>query len=319
MLVMEYRITIGKYRLTALDSVSIRKSVESLSDTATIVLPATCINRAIEVESKIKEGDIVDIQLGYGDSIQTEFKGYLKSVSTDDSKISLECEDDIYLFRKSLENKEYKDISLTKLLESITSQVDSSYKISCDYDFKYEKFVVSNANAWDVLKKVQDETKANIYFKDKTLHVHPQYSEIANATAVIFDFSKNVEKSNLKYKKENERKYFVEVEGVGKDGKRITTNVGTTGGEKRSIKIYGVTDKESLKKRAEEELKQIVYTGFEGDFTGWLLPYVEPTYKVELRDSDYPEKNGVYYVLATDTTFSQSGGVRKITIGKKIN
>lgn len=110
----------------------------------------------------------------------------------------------------------------------------------------------------------------------------------------------------------------MEVEGIGKDGKRISTNVGTTGGEKRSIKIYGVTDVYSLKKRAEEELKQIVYTGFEGDFTGWLVPYCEPTYKIMLRDTEYPEKNGEYYVLATETSFSHSGGVRKIRIGKKL-
>lgn len=315
---MEYYIEIGSYRLVALDSVSIKRGVESLSDVATIVLPATNINRSIEVESKIKEGDAIEIRLGYGDNLQTEFKGYLKSIRTDDNKITLECEDEIYVFRKGLENREYKDITLEKLLTEVVSQIDNSYSISCDYEFRYDKFVIRDANAWDVLKKVQDETKANIYFKEKCLHVHPQYSEIANESEVIFDFSVNIEKSNLKYKKADERKYFVEVEGVGKDGKRISTSIGTTGGEKRSIKIYGVTDTESLKKRAKEELKQIVYTGFEGDFTCWLVPYVEPTYKIELRDSDYPEKNGKYYVLATDTSFSRSGGVRKIRIGKKL-
>ena len=315
---MEYQIWIGKYRLLAVDSVSIRKSVESLSDTATITLPATYINKSIEIEQKISKGDKVEIGFGYGDNIQTEFKGYLNSISTDDKAVKLECEDDIFLFRKSVKNEELKNISLGDLLKNIVSQVDGTYKISCDYDFKYEKFVVRDANAWDVLKKIQDETKANIYFKDDTLHVHPQYSEIGNDKTVIYDFSKNVEKSNLKYKKADERKYFVEVEGIGKDGKRISTNVGTTGGEKRSIKIYGVTDTASLKKRAEEELKQIVYTGFEGDFTGWLVPYCEPTYKIMLRDTDYPEKNGEYYVLATETSFSHSGGVRKIRIGKKL-
>lgn len=318
MLTMEYQILIGNYRLMAIDSLSIRKSVESLSDTATIVLPATYINRSIDIESKINRGDSVEIRLGYGKDIQTEFKGYLNNISTDDKSIKLECEDDIYLFRKAIEDKEFKSVSVEKLLKDITGQIDGEYKVECSYEFKYDKFVIRQANAWDVLKKVQDETKANIYFKDKTLHVHPQYSEIGNEETVIYDFSKNVEKSNLKYKKADERRYFVEVEGIGKDGKRITTNVGTTGGEKRSIKIYGVTDVASLKKRADEELMQIVYTGFEGDFTGWLVPYCEPTYKIMLRDTDYPEKNGSYYVLATETTFSQAGGVRKITIGKKI-
>lgn len=319
MLAMEYKIKIGKYTLGYVDSVRIRKSVESLSDTAEIILPATYINKSIDIESKLKEGDTVAIELGYDNSLQMEFKGYLNTITTDDSSVKLECEDDIYLFRKEIKNKELKKVSLFTILKYLIEQVDKSYGLSCDYDFKYDKFVIKDVNAWDVLKKVQDETKANIYFKDKTLHVHPQYKEIENSKAITFDFARNIEKSSLKYKKADQRKYFVEVEGVGKDGKRIVVTVGKQGGEKRNIKIYGVTDKISLQKRGEQELQQIVYTGFEGNFTGWLVPYCEPTYKIELRDSEYPEKNGVYYVISTEVNFSSQGGERIISIGKKIN
>jgi hypothetical protein len=318
MLVMEYNIKIGKYRLLCLDSVNVKKSVTTLSDTATIILPASYINKAINVENKIKEGDEVNIDFGYKNNIKNEFKGYLKSIQTDDGTIKLECEDSIYLFRKEIPNKEMKEVSVKELLTYVISQIDASYTLSCDYDFKYDKFVINNMNAWDVLKKIQDETKANIYFKDKVLHVHPQYSEISNKDIVRFDFARNIEKSELKWKKEDDRKYFIEIEGVGKDGKRIVATAGKQGGEKRSVKVYGVTDINSLKKRGEEELKQIVYTGFEGKFIAWLIPYCEPTYKISLRDGDYPEKNGDYYVLSTDTTFSSNGGVREINIGKKI-
>jgi hypothetical protein len=319
MMSMEYKIKIGKYRLGCVDSVRIRKSVESLSDTAEIVLPATYINKSIDIESKLKEGDIVTIELGYDDHLQTEFNGYLNTITTDDSSVKLECEDDIYLFRKEVRNKEMKNVSLLSLLQYVISEIDKSYILACDYDFKYDKFVIKDVNAWDILKKVQDETKANIYFKDKTLHVHPQYKEIANTAVVTFDFARNVEKSSLKYKKADQRKYFVEVESVGRDGKRIVVTVGKQGGERRSIKVYGITDKASLTKRGEQELQQIVYTGFEGNFTGWLVPYCQPTYKILLRDSEYPYKNGVYYVVSTEVNFSSQGGERIISIGKKIN
>lgn len=319
MLIMEYEIEIGKYRIMAIESVSIRKSVESLADVATIVLPGTYINKAIDVESKIKQGDKVRIKLGYLNNVKEEFNGYLNTVQTDEQTVKLECEDSIFLFRKEVGNKELKNASVKDILQYVVSEVDEKYSVSCDYEFKYDKFVINKANGYDILKKIQEETKANIYFKDDVLHVHPQYSEIANEKKVVFDFAVNVEKSSLKYKKENERKYLIEVEGVGKDGKRITTTVGNIGGEKRSIKIYGVTDKASLEKRGKEELSQVVYTGFEGSFTGWLVPYVEPTYKIELRDSEYPTKNGEYYVVATKVSFSSSGGVREISIGKKIN
>ncbi len=318
MLSMCYKIQVGSYRIGLLDSVSIKKSVETLADEATITLPGTYINHAINIEDKIKEGDEVTIELGYNGSLQTEFKGYLKGVRTDDSSIVLECEDSIYLFRKDVPNKEYKSITVKSLLQKIVQQVDASFMVSCDYEFTYDKFVVKDATAWDVLKKVQDECKANIYFDEKTLHVHPQYSEIANSQPVIYDFAINVEKSSLKYRRADERKYQISVEGVKPDGSRIETTIGKPGGEKRSVKIYGVTDMASLKKRAEEELLLVVYSGFEGNFTGWLIPYCAPSYKISLRDAEYPNKNGDYYVLATEVKFSSSGGERTVTIGRKV-
>lgn len=318
MLSMEYDITVGSYRLGMVDSVEVKKSVETLSDTAIIVLPSAYINKAIDVESKLKEGDKVSVRFGYGKNLKLEFNGYLNAISTDDGKVTLECEDSVYLFRKEVKDAEHKNITAKSLLQKIAKEVDTTFSVSCDYDFIYEKFIVKDATAWDVLKKVQDETKANIYFKDNVLHVHPQYSEISNSQAVIFDFSVNVEKSDLKWKRADQRKYLVEVEGVKSDGTRISVTFGKAGGDKRSIKIYGVTDKNSLLKRAKEELATVVYTGFEGNFTGWLVPYCEPAFKIEFRDDEYPEKNGIYYVIATETKFSSSGGERVITIGKKI-
>ena len=315
---MEHHITIGKYRLGIVDSVTIKRSVETLSDTAIIVLPGSCANKTLDVESKLKEGDEVTISLGYNNDLKMEFKGYLNTIQTNDGSITLECEDSIWLFRKELADKEHKSISVKSLLQKVVQEVDGKFSVSCDYDFAYDKFVIKDATAYDVLKKIQEETRANIYFSGNVLHCHPQYSEITNETPVRYDFSVNVEKSNLKYKSEKDRKYFVEVEGIPSSGKRVTVTFGTMGGDKRNIKVYGVTDKESLLKRAKEELSTLVYTGFEGNFTGWLIPYCEPAYKIELRDDDYPEKNGNYYVVATEVKFSSSGGERTVTIGKKI-
>lgn len=318
MLAMTHNIKIGDYRIMAVDSVHVRKSVESLADTATIVLPGTYINKAIDIESKLKAGDKVLIKYGYDGFIENEFKGWLNTISTDDASVTLECEDDLYLFRKQLKNKQLLNISSKALLQHIVKEIDQSFNVSCDYDFMYDKFIIMNLTGWDVLKKLQDETKANIYFSNGTLHMHAQYSEITNIQPVIYDFAKNIEKSNLKYKGKDQRKYFIEIEGISSDGKKVSVTSGNPGGDKRSLKIYGVTDKASLLKKANEELASLVYDGFEGDFTGWLQPYCEPSYKVLLRDSEYPAKTGMYYVISVETKFSSSGGERQITIGKKL-
>ena len=80
----------------------------------------------------------------------------------------------------------------------------------------------------------------------------------------------------------------------------------------------GVSDPASLRQRADEELKVRAYTGYEGSFTGWLEPYVEPTWLAEIRDAEYEYKNGSYYVLTVETTFGDKGASRIVTIGKRI-
>ncbi len=317
-MIMNYYIKIGAYTINLIDSIFVKKSVELLSDTCVITLPGSFVNKSNNIETIIKEGDAVEIKFGYDNDIVTEFKGYVNSISTKEFSIEIECEDNIHIFRKELKDAQLTKLTLKEVLQHIVKEIDPSYTVKCDYDFSYDKYVIYQATGYDVLKKVQSETKANVYFKDKVLHVHPQYSEIINDKPVIFDFTKNIEKSNLQYKTADQRKYLLEVESIGLDGKRITTSVGKPGGDKRSVKIYGVTDIASLKKRAEEELRLVVYTGFEGNFVGWLKPYVEPTYKIRLQDCEYPQHTGNYYVVATDTKFSSSGGERTITLGYKI-
>ena len=315
---MSWNIRIGDFRLRMVEKVSIKRSVELLSDTATITLPGTVFNKAINIEDKIKVGDAVEIELGYNDDLKPEFKGYLKAIKTDGGSLTLELEDDIYLFRKSVKDEEMKDASVKNILANICSQV-GGFSVSCDYDFTYDKFVINNATGYDVLKKIQDEASPNIYLKDKVLHVHPQYAEIFGEAR--FDFSKNIERdgTDLKYKSEDERKLLVVVEGTDETGATVSVEKGTTGGDKMTLKLPGVSSRSSLEQKAQSVLDQKVYTGYEGSFQSWIIPYVDAGYKVAITDPDYEIKNGTYYVISVETTFSKDGGVRKITLGKRLN
>ena len=318
MFAMDFDITIGSFRLTMLESVVVTCSVENLADTATITLPGAAYNRALEVESKIKEGDAVHIRFGYDAHLQeltVEFEGYVESIATDDGSVKIRCEDEIYKFRRDLKNTVLTSVSVKELLEHVLRELDG-FTLSCDYEFNYDKFTIYEATGFDVLKKVQEETRANIYLRSSTLHVHPQYAETGRT--VIYDFGMNIEKSDLKYKDARKRKFIATVEGTDSMGKAVKVTKGTPGGDKFTIKLPGVSDKATLERRAEEELKIRAYSGYEGNFTGWLVPRIEPTDIVELRDADYEYKKGKYYVVAVETAFSSTGGSRKITIGKKI-
>ncbi len=317
MFVIDWDIRIGQYKLGLLEKVKVHTSVDLLADTAEITLPGVVINKSLDIEKYIKRGDKMMIKLGYDGDLQIEFEGYLNTISTDNGKVLLRCEDSLFLFRKPLANREYKNISLKNFLKAVIGELKLGIGLECKYDFTYDKFVVNGATAYDVLKKIQEETKANIYMKSGKLQVQPQYVETFGLAK--YDFAHNIEKDNLTYRTADDQKFEVEVEGLTKKGESVKVIVGTPGGDKRSVKIYGVTDKAVLKKRGEEEIKNLSYDGFEGDFTGWLLPRCEAGYEVELTDDEYEYKNGKYYATAVTTEVSSAGGSRKVQLGRKIS
>jgi hypothetical protein len=310
---INWHITIGNYKLTMLDSVEIVRSVEQLSDTATIVLPGSCFNKAIEIEQKIRRGNKVTIQLGYNGRFTTEFEGYLESIATDDGSISLKCEDPLFTFRVPIQDKELVNPTVTDILNYV---LPHGFDLKCDYAFKYDKYVIKDQTSYQVLKKIQEETKANIYLKGTVLHVHSKYQEIFGFAE--YSFQENIEESDLKYMNADERKLEVTVEGKGRDGKVLRAMVGEKGGDVLSWKINGISDLDSLYSLANEQLKTLSYTGYSGSFDGWLEPYCDAGYSVLLTDTDYEYKSGKYYVLEVQTKLSASGGERTIKIGKKL-
>ena len=316
MLKMVFDIVIGNYRLKMVDAVKVKHSVEQLSDTATIILPAMVEGAALKVENKLKVGSEAIIKLGYDDRLQTEFKGYLKAINTDGGNLALECEDAIYLFDQAIKDEELKSITLKALLEKVARQIDPTFTVESDFDFTWEKFTIYKATGRDVLKKVQDETKANIWFENKTLHVKPQYAQASNKT-VLFDFSRNIETSSLKYRKASDRKVEVTVELTMPDGTKKEVKHGSTGGKSVKRVASGVSETQA-KKMAENEYNLWCFDGYEGSFTGWLIPFVEPGDAVKLKDTDYEYKDGVYYVTGTDIDFSSSGGKRTVKLGRRL-
>jgi len=329
---ISWHIEVGDYRLGMLDNVDIHKSVDLLADTCTIKLPATVNNKAIkadrinEIEGKVKRGDKVKVFLGYdkdlfGKEDVPEFEGYLLNIGTDDGSIIFNCEDDLFLMRKAVADKQFKNATVKQIAEYLVSETKCGLLINCSLTINYDKFVISKATAYDVLKKLQDETKGNIYIKKNAagvgvLNIHPPYIE--KHGEVYYSFQQNIEKSDLKYKSKEDKKLEVEVENTGKDGKKIVVTSGTTGGDKITIKGYGLS-KSAMQILADAEFKRRMYEGFEGSITTWLIPFIEPGYTAHIEDEDYEFKNGAYYTTAVTTTVDGSGGgVRKVQLGIKL-
>lgn len=317
MLDIRWDVVIADNRLTMMESMVIVRSTEMLADTATVVLPGTMYGKALDVESRIRRGDAVLIWCGYG-ALVPEFAGYVESIRTDGGSVTIACEDELFKFRTDMPDTELKGYTLEKIAKWVASKV-GKYEVSCSYDMTYDKFAVNNATGWDVLKKLQEETKANIYIKDNTLHIHPRYAEIFGAVA--YDFAINIERegTDIKYRRADERKLMVSIDAKDKQGKSIKVEYGDTGGDKYSMSIGGVSDTASLKKMAQEAHAQRIYEGYEGQIQGWLVPYCDAGYKVRIADADYEYKTGWYYCPEVKTTVNASGGKREVKLGKRLS
>lgn len=317
MFTLGYDIRLGDFRLGMLDKVEIHRSVELLADTATIVLPGAEYNKALEVESLIKRGDPVSITIGYEETgLREEFRGWIQRISTDDGSITIECEDDLYKFRKSIPNEELKQVTLETLLKKVISGIGESFRLDCTYSWTYEKFVINTATGYDVLKKVQEESGADIYLADDTLHVHAPAEAVGDD--VYYDFAQNVEECDLTYRTAEDRKVQVVVKATMPDGTVKEIETGSTGGDKVEIRC-ATSDEASMRQRGQTEVKRLSFDGYEGNITTWLIPYCKPGDTAELRDEDYPEKDGRYFVQAVTTEFSRDGGKRTVELGFRLS
>ena len=314
---MNWDIRVGRYKLRTVGSVTVSKSVENLADSAVIVLPGTHVNAVLRTEDKIAEGDEVEIRLGYDDSLETEFKGYLNRIVDRDGSLCLECEDELYVFRKPVKNAEFKSIGLKSLLERLVEGIGSRAKVDCDLDFRYESFAFFKDDGLDVLKKIQEETQTDVYFADGVLHVHAPYSKVIGRP-VRFDPARNIEKTDLTYVAAKHKKVEVEVVYTDAKGKKATKKFGRPGGTVERV-TAGSIDPAAATKIAENAYARMASDGYEGGFTGWLVPYVEPCYAVRLSDERFPERNrGDYYVVGVEVAFDDSGGSRTVKLGRRL-
>lgn len=313
---MKFDIEVGDYKLGMVEKVEIIRSVEQLADSAVVTLPGAEYNIALDIEQRIHRGDPIIINLGYDEiGMVQEFEGWVQRIGTDNGAITLQCEDDLYLFRKSLKNQQLQNVSLKTLLNIIVDGVGGGFKIDCSYSWTYEKFVINSATGYDVLRKIQEECGADIYIQDKTLHVHAPGEKVGST--IYYDFSQNVQECDLTYRRTEDRRVRVVVKALLPDGKVKEKEYGTTGGDKVTVKCAS-SDDESMRLRGESEHKRLTFDGYDGNIVTWLVPYIKPGDKAVLHDKDYDYKDGSYFVRAVTTEFSANGGTRSVELGYRL-
>lgn len=325
---MNYRIEVGKLTLPILTRVTIKKDVTKLTDTATIICPAVHGKRQFAFVGKIEKWQRIKIELGYDGKLNTEFEGYVESVKADGGKVTIECQDALLLFKRvDMPNGELKDVSLKDVLQRTLARVNeflrsegkTTLKLNCRYDWSYDKFTFVNATAYSVMEQIQKEGAPNIYIADDTLNIVPQYTDTTGKA--VYSMQSNIRKDgmNLKWRDENDQPLLVTASGTLTNGTKVEATAGKAGGNKIDLKFPRITDLKSLQSIADNMYRQKSYTGYEGKFSAWLVPYCDAGYAVELTDQRKSLRSGLYYVRSVTVEFSSSGSRRTLEIGSALS
>jgi hypothetical protein len=101
----------------------------------------------------------VVVKLGYNEALVTEFTGYVQYVSTDSGDLTINCEDDLFLMRKPVKSNQFRKATIKEIAQYLIDQIGIPMDLNCTNTIVYDSFVIYNATAIDVLKKIKEETR----------------------------------------------------------------------------------------------------------------------------------------------------------------
>jgi len=334
MFALHCKIIIGPYTFSAVQDVSVKRSIRNFTETAVIRLPASARlktsheTNTVQTASNIKTKMPVSIQLGYNNKLQEEFKGFVSKVNLS-TPCEIECEGFFQPLKYTTYDESFKSISLKNLLEYLIAPVkDSGIQLSSTIpDVHLGSFYCDKRSGTEILESLKkDYHIIAVYFRGDTLFAGLQYTDVFNE--VKYSLGWNVLKSDeLKFRSTDEHSIRLIMRTRKPDG----TILSATAGEGKETEISqeelydhvkGNSDQqtlENLRKKGEAKLKELTFNGYEGKITAFLQPFALPGDACDLLDEKFPERNGKYIINSTDVTFGRNGARRVLEIGARVN
>jgi len=298
----------GELELRHVNRVEISSGWELLTDTAEITLPRNRQElKSDELKALIKRGDSISIRLGYDETLNDEFSGYVTGVDAG-APVKIRCEDEMWKLKQQAVNVSYKHTRLPDLISAIAPGYESDVMDIALGQVRFEKTTVAK-----VLQKLKDDYSLYSYFQRGKLVVGKVYSD--GGSEVEYGFESNIISDSLEYRHADELKLKVTATSVDTKGNKLEVTVGDDDGEESRLSYYNIKDEATLKQLAEGDLARLKVDGYAGDFTGFGVPVTRHGDIVKLVSNEYPERAGRYYVDAVGVSFGTSGFRRKVTLG----
>lgn len=310
-------ITIGGKILVGVNDVRIKRSVHSLASTAIIKIPVTAVlsiagqpPAEVETAKEIKTGDEVLIRLGYNDTYNTEFKGYVKKLNLK-TPLEIECEDAFYQTRS-------KSLTLSGKTTLADILKKTGLPVAHSTDLTIESFQAPNRPVSWILAELKKKFGLAIFF-DLDGRLYACEPDKVTADTVKYILRENVIKDDdLKYQKAEDVNLRIKAVCVYRDGTKVEATTGADGGTEKTLYFYNVKDQNELSALAKAELKRHSYDGYSGKIQTFLFPFASPCMIADLEDPVYGERNGRYLIESVETIYNTSGGRRNVEIGRRV-
>lgn len=181
-------------------------------------------------------------------------------------------------------------------------------------------FQIDNQSSFVVLQKLRGDPYGFYSFlKDNTLYCQFAFDVRGIGKIHTYNFTKNVKKSNLTFKRKEDFKIRIRAISNLSNGKKIKIEVGNKEKE-ASIRTFNTRDKteKELRELALKRLDGLVFDGFEGTVTGFGYPRVMAGDTLKLVSPKEPEQNGNYLVESVTIRYGNAYYERVCSLSYKI-
>lgn len=308
------KITIGDFSFKGVVELNIESSWDVLTDICSITIPRKVSfegrDIAMGTDPLFKKGDKVVIELGYNDSNNVEFIGYVRHIEAK-TPIVIKCEDSAFLLKQSAKTISYRSVTLKKLLTDILpSGMDFE-----TLDISLGQFRLKDVTPAKVLDELRKVYNLYSFFKGEKLFVGFPYPATKEIVTHKFQFGKNIISDGLEYRIKEETKIKIKAISMLPNNEKIEIEVGDPDGEIRTFHYYDV-QKSDLKELAMAEIDRLRYSGWFGDFLSFGLPSVQHGDVAELED-DKLDRKGAYFVRKIEINFGNNGFRRTSYLDRK--
>lgn len=318
------RMKISSVDFNFVNSISISSSYENLTDTARIVVPkkigfkksdGTGVENLTKGEDALfKRGDEVEVFGGYDHKTNLIFKGVLSGIKT---KFPLEfnCEDELWRLKQSTISLSMKNPQLSELLKKV---LPSWVKYEVTAEQNLGDFRISKATPARVLDELRKKHRIFSFFRDGVLYIGLAVVPKLQNTIRFTMFKDIIDANSLTFVNDFDRKIKVVAKSIDDKNNVLEHTAGDEDGETRTVHFYNIKSEAELKKKAEAQINELKYSGFDGSFRTFLTPKVNHGDVVEIINPQIPEQSGAYIVTKVDTETGVGGGRQVITIKQKV-